>query len=607
MKSTPIEDYGVIGDLHTVALISTDASIDFLCLPDFDSPTVFAALLDSKKGGSFSIAPELRDSRRKQMYMPETNILTTRYHSVNAIAEIVDYMPINSDGSWHRIIRTVRAIKGEIAFQLACRPRFDYGRQKHKAKQLQENMIEFQMAGYPCPPVRLIGNVPLKRDGADAVATFTLKTGDEASFIFECGVREDLATAISKEAIAEAFSETTKYWKLWAAKSHYKGRWREIVTRSALVLKLLTSCKHGSIIAAPTFGLPERAGGERNWDYRYTWMRDAAFTLYALMRLGYTEEARSFMLWLKDRIDLQAEGGPLQVMYRANGGKDLDESTLDNFAGYDHSQPVRIGNAASTQLQLDIYGELIDAVYLATKYGNAIPYDGWKSICGLVEWVGQNWRRPDEGIWEIRAGAKHFLHSRVMCWVAIDRALRLAEKRSMPAPFHDWQVLRTTIYESVFEEFWNEKLNSFVAYRGADFVDASALLMPLLRFISPIDRRWLGTMKKIETDLTEDALVYRYNASATGVDGLEGSEGTFTACSFWYIECLARSHQVDKARLLFERMISYANHLGLYAEQLGPSGEHMGNFPQALSHLALISAASYLDRALSGNDQGEWR
>ncbi len=601
-----IEDYGVIGDLHTVALVSTEASIDFLCLPEFDSPTVFAALLDTEKGGHFSLRPLMERSRRKQMYLPETNILTTRYLSENALAEIVDYMPIDAAGDRQQVIRTARAVKGEIEFQLECRPRFDYGRKAHSPKQLDEHIIEFLVEGEKFASVRLVGSRPLTISGNDVVTKFSLRAGEEASFIFECRICGEPSHDAREETTRRAFSETSNFWRDWAGRSNYKGRWRETVTRSALLLKLLTSRKHGSIIAAPTFGLPERVGSERNWDYRYTWMRDAAFTLYAFMRLGYTEEAQSFMVWLSDRIEFDSKKGPLQVMYRTNGDQNLTEVSLDHLAGYQGSRPVRIGNAASEQLQLDIYGELMDAIYLATKYGKALPYDAWKKICWLVDWVAQNWTRPDEGIWEVRGGRQQYLHSRVMCWVAIDRAVRLAEKRSLPAPIHDWLILRTTIYESVFEQFWDERLQSFVAYVGADFVDASALLMPLVRFISPIDPRWLTTMKKIEADLTEDALVYRYDSRAKSVDGLEGAEGTFSACSFWYIECLARSNQLDKARLLFERMISYANHLGLYSEELGPSGEHLGNFPQALTHLALISAASYLDRALSGNDRGEW-
>ena len=605
-SSYPIEDYGVIGDLHTVALVSTCASIDFLCLPDFDSATVFAALVDPLKGGYFAITPCMEEERRKQMYLPDTNILVTRYLSDNAVAEITDYMPVDPDQDRHRVVRTVHSVKGQIHFRVECCPRFDYGRKPHSVRQLSAHVIEFTVQDDACPPVRLIGTMPLEINGSDGQSAFSLNPGEEASFVFECSTCGNSSLHIAEETVRQNFADASAFWRTWAAQSTYQGRWREMVTRSALLLKLLTSQKHGSIIAAPTFGLPERLGGVRNWDYRYTWIRDAVFTLYAFMRLGYTGEARRFMLWLSDRIAVDAKEGPLQIMYRANGDQNLDEISLDHFAGYRNSRPVRIGNAASNQLQLDIYGELMDAVYLATKYGNALSYDAWKQIRRLIDWVAQNWTRPDEGIWEVRGGRKHFLHSRVMSWVAVDRALRLAQKRSLPAPFHDWEVLRTTIYESVFEQFWSDDLQAFVAYIGADFVDASALLMPLVRFISPVDPRWLGTMKRIEIDLTEDALVYRYNNRATTIDGLEGTEGTFTACSFWYIECLARSHQLEKARLLFEKMISYANHLGLYSEELGPSGEHLGNFPQALTHLALISAAYYLDRALSGNHRGEW-
>jgi len=539
--NNPIEDYGVIGDLHTVALISTDVSIDFLCLPEFDSPTVFAALLDPVKGGAFSITPLLERSRRKQMYVPDTNILTTRHLSERAIAEVIDYMPIDTTGDRRRVIRTVRAIKGEITFLLQCCPRFDYGRKAHSCRRIDERAIEFASEEGCVPPLRLVGGVPLQTKGTDVEITFVLKAGQETSFLLECGICGGPTAAVDEEIMSQSFTATSTFWRDWVAKSKYKGRWREAVTRSALVLKLLTSRKYGSIIAAPTFGLPERPGGGRNWDYRYIWMRDAAFMLYAFMRLGYTEEARQSMLWLKNRMSTDGKDGPLQVMYRVNGDENLDEVTLEHLAGYQKSAPVRIGNAASRQLQLDIYGEVMDAVYLATKYGDGPSYNAWKNVCDLVNWVGQNWTRPDEGIWEVRGGRREFLHSRVMCWVAVDRALRLAEKRSLPAPVYDWQVLRTTIYENIFESFWNEDMQSFVAYRGTDFVDASALLMPLVRFISPIDPRWLGTMKRIEADLTEDALVYRYTSRAAGMDGLEGTEGTFTACSFG-ISSASRAH-----------------------------------------------------------------
>jgi GH15 family glucan-1,4-alpha-glucosidase len=373
-----------------------------------------------------------------------------------------------------------------------------------------------------------------------------------------------------------------------------------MVNRSVLTLKLMTDHEYGSIIAAPTFSLPEQIGGVRNWDYRYVWLRDASFTLYAMMRLGYVEEAEKFQGWLSSRLDYHSEQGPLQVMYGIDGRHELKEETLDHLRGYKDSRPVRIGNAAYSQLQLDIYGEMFDAIYLANKYGEGISHDGWLSMKRVLEWVSKNWNRADEGIWEVRGGRHNFLHSRLMCWVAFDRAIRLAEKRSLSGPL-DWMyTTRNAIADDIHANFWSESRQSFVQHQGADVLDAAVLLMPLVRFISPRDPRWLGTLKAIEEELAVDTLVYRYKTEGEW-DGLTGTEGAFTACSFWFIECLARAGELEKARLLFEKMLGYANHLGLYSEELGRSGQHLGNYPQALTHLALISAATYLDRALSGN------
>ena len=380
-----------------------------------------------------------------------------------------------------------------------------------------------------------------------------------------------------------------------------------MVDRSALVLKLLTSAKHGSLIAAATFGLPEKIGGERNWDYRYTWLRDSAFSIYAFIRLGFVEEARAFSQWLWRCVRDDVERGPLHVMYHPDGRGELDETVLESLSGYKGSRPVRIGNAAHGQLQLDIYGALADAMYLSNKYGDGISHDNWRSVQRTMEWLADNWRRPDEGIWEVRGGRREFLHSRLMCWVAFDRAIRLAEKRSLPGPTNRWREVRDTISDDIITNFWSNERWAFTQYKGGNTLDASVLLMPLMRFISPVDPRWLSTLKAIEHDLTEDALVYRYDTASASIDGLPGAEGSFTACSFWFIECLARSHQIEKAHLLFDKMLGYANHLGLYAEQLGSSGEHLGNFPQAFTHLALISAATFLDRAISGTDNVAWR
>ena len=372
--------------------------------------------------------------------------------------------------------------------------------------------------------------------------------------------------------------------------------------RSLITLKALTHYETGGIVAAPTTSLPEQLGGPRNWDYRYTWLRDSSFILYALVRLGFTGEVLAYTRWMRKLTedldtDTRREEGPLRVLYRIDTGDDLEEIELDHLAGYKGSRPVRIGNNASGQLQLDIYGEIMDAVYLSNKYSAGIPKEGWRRVIRIMEWLRANWNRPDEGIWEVRGGRKHLLHSRLMCWVAFDRVIRLADKRSLDAPLREWYDTRREIDNDILDNFWDDELQSFVQARGEKSIDAALLLMPMLRYISPTDPRWLSTMRRIEETLTEDSLVFRY---AVGTDGLEGDEGSFTACSFWLIECLARAGQVDKARLLFDKMLGYANHLGLYSEQLGSSGEHLGNTPQALTHLALISAASYLDRALDG-------
>jgi GH15 family glucan-1,4-alpha-glucosidase len=489
-----------------------------------------------------------------------------------------------------------------------CAPRFDYARSGHKVQQ-DRGSICFIPDGPDCPSMALHATFPLHVHGADAKASFTLNAGETAMMAFGEVDEEEktLGAALDAANIEEHFQETSRFWRAWISRSNYTGRWREMVNRSALVLKLLCSAEHGSLIAAATFGLPERIGGERNWDYRYTWLRDSAFSLYAFMRLGFVEEAQAFARWIRDRVRDNPDNGPLQVMYHPDGRQELDEITLDSLSGYKNSRPVRIGNGAYNQLQLDIYGELIDSVYLANKYGDGISYDGWHSLQSTLEWLSKNWQRPDEGIWEVRGGRREFLHSRLMCWVAFDRAIRLAGKRSLAGPTEKWQEIRDTIYEDIFTNFWSDDLQAFVQYKGSNALDASVLLMPLMRFISPTDPRWLSTLEAIEKNLTEDALVYRYDTASSPVDGLRGSEGSFTACSFWFIECLARSHQTEKARLLFDKMLGYANHLGLYSEQLGSSGEHLGNFPQAFTHLALISAATFLDRALSGKMNTTWR
>jgi GH15 family glucan-1,4-alpha-glucosidase len=605
MSFEAIENYGVIGNMRSLALVSVNGSIDFLCYPNFDSPTVFAALLDDQKGGCFQIQPQFGKKRVRQLYLPDTNILLTRFLAEEGVAELTDYMPIATDGAQpNELIRTLAVIRGEVNFKMRCQPRFNYAKCEHTVS-IEDRCAIFSPANDACPQLALYSTVALTQQSQDAIANFTLRAGEKVTFVF--GAVRPQGQQPEMEFVDLRFRETARFWKAWIAKSKYKGRWREMVNRSALMLKLLISREHGSIVAAPTFSLPEQLGGPRNWDYRFTWLRDSAFTLYALIRLGFVEEAEAFINWLKDRLGDDAQRGPLQVMYGIDGRLKLDELTLDHLSGYENSKPVRIGNAAYSQLQLDIYGEMMDSVYLANKYGDSVSYAGWQDLQRILEWLSKNWQRPDEGIWEVRGGAREFLHSRLMCWVAFDRALRLAQKRSLSGPLGAWLRTRDAIRNDIFANFWDDGLQSFVQSKGTKDLDASVLLMPLMRFISPVDPMWLSTMKAIEARLVEDTLVRRYEAESTNVDGIAGGEGSFTACSFWYIECLARSGELEKAQLLFEKLLGYANHLGLYSEEIGPSGQLLGNFPQAFTHLALISTASYLDRVLSGKDDSVWR
>jgi GH15 family glucan-1,4-alpha-glucosidase len=597
----PIENYGVIGDLNTVALVGMDGSIDFMSFPHFDSPTIFARLLDHDKGGHFRIAPILNHPQHRQLYLPDTNVLLTRFLSDDGVAEISDCMPIQEMGHAHDVIRRVKTVRGEIRFRMICQPRFDYARVSHRVEHRDGHTI-FVSDSKPALALRLRSSVPVRIENGAAIAEFTLKAGESASFVLEQIMEgESQSPSKSPDYVSAAFKETINFWRRWVSHSRYHGRWRETVNRSALTLKLLTSEPYGSIVAAPTFGLPERIGGGRNWDYRYSWIRDSSFTLYALMRLGYTQEATAFMRWLEQRCQHLRPDGSLQLMYRIDGSIDLPEEILSHFEGYQQSAPVRIGNHAQRQLQLDIYGEMMDSIYIYNKYGEPISYDLWTHLVALINWVGAHWREPDEGIWEVRGGRHEFLLSRLMCWVAMDRGLRLAQNRSFPAPNGEWQQIRDEIYRDIFTNFWSPKRKAFVQYKGGESVDAATLLMPLVKFIGPTDPRWTSTMRAIEEDLVSDSLVFRYKIGPEPLDGLKGTEGTFSACSFWYVECLARMGQLDQARFIFEKTLGYANHLGLFSEEINPSGQHTGNFPQAFTHLTLISAAFDLDRRLSGS------
>jgi GH15 family glucan-1,4-alpha-glucosidase len=596
----PIAEHGIIGDLHSIALVGTDGTIDWYCCPRFDSPSVFGSILDARRGGRYRISPASGDWTPKQLYFPDTNVLITRFLTPAGVGEVQDFMPIQPAGApvhRHRLIRRVLGVRGEMRFQVEVEPRFNYGRDPHDVF-FHENGVLFRSPGL-C--LALETATPLRpRGAADVSAEFTLLPGESATFVLEQVPDTYVPRTYSEDETREAFERTVEYWRRWLAQSRYAGRWRETIHRSALTLKLMTYQPTGAIVAAPTSSLPEHIGGARNWDYRYTWIRDAAFSLYALLRLGFTEEAEAFMSWLTERFRETRPGGsgPLQIMYGLDGRPDLEEEILEHFSGYRDSAPVRIGNGAATQLQLDIYGELINSVYLCNKHATPISHDSWMDLTRVIEWVCENWQQADEGIWEVRGGRQHFTYSRVMSWVALERAIRIATARGLPARHREWRAVRDGIYHEIVSRGWHEERKAFVQHYETDVLDASVLMMPLVKFVSPTDPRWLSTLDAMTDELVSDSLVYRYNASASP-DGLEGEEGTFSICTFWYVEALARAGRLDAARLAFEKMLTYANHLGLYAEQIGLTGEALGNFPQAFTHLALISAGHHLDHALS--------
>ncbi len=596
----PIEDYAVIGDLYTVALVGKNGSIDWCCLPHFDSPSVFGALLDADKGGFFRIAPlDTPGTRHTQLYLPETNVLISRFLTVDGVGEITDFMPIKRGGTdkhQHHILRSVTVVRGSLSFAMVCKPAFNYARDPHTISLSPKGAI-FHSASL-C--LGLVSSVPLEQDDKGAVrSTFTLHEGQSARFILESAQNSDMKPyEDSQPYYAQAFAQTRRSWQSWLAQCQYKGRWREMVQRSALVLKLLTYAPTGAIVAAATTSLPETIGGPRNWDYRYTWLRDAAFSLYSLLTLGFTQEAEAFMGWLDARCHELGENGTLQPMYTIDGGHDLTEITLDHLEGYKQSGPVRIGNGAYKQRQLDIYGELMDAIYVYNRYG-VISYDLWENLRRLLEWLSKHWQEPDEGIWEVRGGPKDFVHSRLMSWVAFDRALRLTRRRGLPAPMADWMATSATIYEEIMTKGWNEKTKSFVQYYGSNAIDASSLLMVITRFAGPTDPRILQTIERVRKELSRDSLVHRYDPKDAADDGLGTLEGTFSPCSFWMAEALARAGRLDDARLMLEKMLTYGNHVGLFAEEIGPTGEALGNFPQAFTHLALITACTNIDQALN--------
>jgi GH15 family glucan-1,4-alpha-glucosidase len=612
MPYLAIEDYGIIGNLRTVALCGFNGSIDWYCSPNFDSPSIFGALLDDKRGGRFQIAPIAEEIRRKQFYWPSTNILVTRFSHEDGIAELEDFMPVGfaaDSASYHQLHRRVRCVRGTVKLAVTCRPAFDYGRASHEV-QVRDGVAIFN-AGNGRDHFSLATDVPLKfQDDGGVSAEFVLEEGQSKTFIFQNddGKGSPAAIPASEAEAKEPFERTVKFWQDWVGRCTYRGRWRERIERSALALKLLTYEPTGAIVAAPTTSLPEVIGGSRNWDYRYAWVRDAAFTVYAFVRLGFTSEAQGFLNWLQNHVGKHSHTGEqLPTMFTIFGEQVPDEITLDHWEGYMGSGPVRIGNGANKQYQADIYGELMDSLYLYNKYVGPINYDFWVRIRRRLDWICDNWQLPDEGIWEMRSGKQNFVYSKLMNWVALDRGIRLAEKRSFPGNRARWLTERDAIYEEVMTKGWSQNRKAFTQYYGSEDLDAGALIMPLVFFMAPTDPRMISTIEAIlkepkDGGLVSDGLVYRYPPQPR-VDGLPGEEGTFNMCSFWLVEALTRAgihnaEWLEEARLLFERMLNYSNHLGLYAEQTSAQGEALGNYPQAFTHLAMISAAFNLDRTL---------
>ena len=601
-----IADHGLIGDLQACALVATDGSIDWFCSPRFDSPSIFGSLLDRERGGHFSARPRHEAFETKQLYFPDTAILVTRFLTEDGVGEVIDFMPVASGppSASHRLIRVVRCVRGVIEFDFEVAPRFDYGRQPYELTITDEGAT--YTAGDTTMTLSLIRDPHDEKLGRqievsgddDLHLSLDLVEGQMRGVVVETGVgiRPRFVPVAEAQTL---FDETVAFWQDWVGQSTYSGRWREELQRSAITLKLLTYAPSGGLVAAPTAGLPEQIGGERNWDYRFTWVRDASFSVDTLMRMGFFDEAAAFGRWLRDRVSQPtgSDTGPLNIMYRIDGDPHLSEEVLDDWEGYRGSFPVRIGNGAAGQLQLDIYGEAMEALWNLDRAGGEIGQPGWLAITRILDWLVDNWDQPEEGIWETRGGRKNFTYGRLMCWVAFDRAIRLATVRGRPAPLARWMAERDAIYNQIMEKGWSDERQAFVQQYGETVLDASLLKMTQVGFVSPHDPMWISTLAAMREELVSDSLVYRYDPGASP-DGLRGSEGTFSLCTFLYVDALARAGRLDEARITFEKMLTYANHLGLFSEEIGLTGEQIGNFPQAFTHLALIDAAITLDDAL---------
>jgi GH15 family glucan-1,4-alpha-glucosidase len=585
VRMAPIEDYGLIGDTQTAALVSRDASIDWLCLPRFDSPACFAALIGGPENGRWQLAPAdgwLSSTRR---YRPDTLVLETEFRTETGTVRVTDCMPNRLDDP--DVVRVVEGLDGHVPMRMELVIRFDYGRIIPWVRRIDGRLQA--IAGPEALYLTSSGAEP-RGEGLTTVAEFGVVKGQHVSF----SLRWHPSHLPPPPAVDSLWAVTTTehWWREWTARCTYDGPWRDAVTRSLITLKALTYAPTGGIVAAPTTSLPEQLGGARNWDYRYCWLRDATFSLYALDIGGYLEEAVAWRDWL-----LRAAAGhpaQMQILYGAAGEQRLTEIELPWLAGYAGSTPVRIGNAAYDQFQLDVYGEVMDALHLARRSG--MPYDEstWALQRALVAFVENHWSEPDNGIWEVRGPRRHFTHSKVMAWVAIDRAIKSVERYGTDGPVDAWRALRSEIHDEICREGYNEEKKAFTQFYGSSNLDASMLMMPLVGFLPASDPRVQSTVDAIERELCSNGFVRRYNAHETS-DGMKGPEGTFLPCNFWLVDNLALLGRTDQAREQFERLLGLRNDLGLLSEEYDPvAGRFLGNFPQALTHVGLVNSAKNL-------------
>jgi GH15 family glucan-1,4-alpha-glucosidase len=592
-----LEEYGLIGNLETCALIGRDGSIDWCCFPHLESPSVFAALLDSEKGGHFRISP-LENADGYQSYSGNTNVLVTTFQTSTGSVSVTDFMPVrgHTDPRHQTLLRKVTCSGGRVELEIEFKPRFDYAR----VVPALETAGEGTVAQWQDHLLHLQSLVPLDLNGAVARGTFTVEEGEPLWFVLRYGA----SSAMEPADCQRLLQATTEYWSDWAhhcgpGRCVFRGPWHNHVVRSALVLKLLTHPQTGAIAAAPTTSLPEVIGGVRNWDYRFAWIRDASFTVQSLHALGHEEEALQYFQWLRS---LCREFGSdddhlhIRVMYGLHGEQDLEEHTLDHLSGYRNSAPVRVGNAAAEQIQLDVYGELVNAFYETRRYGEEITQGDWGFIHKIVNTACQTWDTEDSGIWEVRGGPRHFTYSKLMCWVALDRSIELAEKYGLEASLGEWKKTRQKIRQAILERGFSEKLGSFVQSFDSEALDATSLLIPVMGFLPPEDHRVQGTIAATLQHLTSDGMVYRY----LGDDGLPGQEGTFVLCTFWLVDALVLAGELEKAEALLLGVLKHVSPLGLLAEQIdATSGEQLGNYPQAFSHIGLMNTALHLAGALA--------